>query len=58
MIYGNLGDLELIEYGENEKISKTFHFFQNYRTDTSMHNLHLQFTILRIKIITLNELLK
>ena len=41
MIYGNLGDLELIEYGEIEKISKTFHFFQNYRTDTSMHNLHL-----------------
>ena len=41
MIYGNLGDLKLIEYGEIEKISKTFHFFQNYRTDTSMHNLHL-----------------
>ena len=55
MIYGNLGDLELIEYGEIEKISKTFHFFKIIEL---MHLSTIYIYIVLIKIITLNELLK
>ena len=56
MIYGNLGDLELIEYGEIEKISKTVHFFFKIKELTHLCTIYI-YIVLRIKIVTLNELL-